>query len=527
MYYWTRRKVRALGAVTASAAFAAGCATPPSPEVGYAAVTNKIVQAAAGLEPASPATLPPEPALSGPHPEIFYVRTALDRNPAVLAARRAVAATAETIPQQTALDDPMLSSTFWPVAEHSPQTASGRMPATLMLSQEVPWLTKLRVRGEVAEQETKIALTQLAQEELTVIEQVRLAYFDLYFYQQAVATTRENEGLLEDLVGFAEIRLRTGGSQQDVLRVQIEQDRLRQQLIDYQAQLEQTQADLAALLHASPEIEPLAADSLDLPPVPAMLDRLYELAARCRPELRGRLHAIVRDQRRRELARLDYYPDLNVGFDYDLMTENDAIARSADGNDNLGLSIGLNLPIYRDRLQAGVREAEHRVVEAARRYDAERDDTFRQIRRLIATAEAADRQLAIYRDTIIPQTEQALEISISDYQTGRGDILQVVDNYTELLAFEIQVARLEADLGRALASLERVVGCELAAMPSSPRETDVPPEPAPEPDASDPVPVPGEAPPDLDDSDPVPIPDAGTDPFLSTPKFSPPRFPAD
>ena len=97
--------------------------------------------------------------------------------------------------------------------EHSPQTASGRMPATLMFSQEVPWLTKLRVRGEVAEQETKIALTQLAQEELTVIEQVRLAYFDLYFYQQAVDITHENEELLEDLVGFSEIRLRTGGSQ--------------------------------------------------------------------------------------------------------------------------------------------------------------------------------------------------------------------------------------------------------------------------------------------------------------------------
>src|SRR5690606_3564406 len=159
----------------------------------------------------------------------------------------------ETIPQETALDDPMLSQTFWPAPEHSPQTASGRMPFSFSVSQEVPWLAKLRGRGEVAEQEAKMALAQFAREELYVAEQVRLAYYDLYSLQRAIAVTRENEQLLEELVGFAEARYRTGGSQQDVLRVQIEQDRLREQLIDYERRLEQAQADLAALVHAAPE----------------------------------------------------------------------------------------------------------------------------------------------------------------------------------------------------------------------------------------------------------------------------------
>lgn len=445
-----------------------------------AAVASDVIQASAS-EAAGPAALTAEDSLSGPHEEAFYVALALQRNPNVLAARRAVAAIAETIPQETALADPMLRATVWPDPARSPQYVSGRVPTGLMFQQEVPWLAKLRVRGEVAEQEAKMALAQLAREELSVAEQVRLAYYDLYYYQQAIEVTRENEGLLEKLIGFAEIRFRTGGSQQDVLRVEIERDRLRNELIDYERRLVQAQADLASLVHASPDVKPLATTSLDLPTAPQALDRLYELAARCRPELRERVYQIVRDQRRRELARLNYYPDMTVGLNYDVMTTQDAMSQTADGKDMVGLIAGVSVPLWRDRIRAGVREAEHRVVESSRRYDAERDDTFRQIRRFAAAAEAADRQRRLYRESVLPRAEQAREVSVADYRAGRTDILQVVDNYRALLAFEIQVARFEADLGQALASLDRVVGCEVAtfatATPASPPPAPLPAEP--------------------------------------------------
>ena len=472
------RIIRALSGASLAAVVAAGCATPRMPEAVDLATTSPIIQASASVEADGPAISPPDPTLSGSHEEAFYVNLALDRNPSVLAARRDVAAIRETIPQVTSLEDPMLTDTFRPIAGHNPQTASGRMPNSLTLSQDVPWPTKLNVRGEVAEQEAKMAMQRLAAEELTVAEQVRLAYYDLYFYQQAVEITRENEAVLETLAGLAEIRYRTGGSQQDVLGVQIEQDRLRDQLIEYETRLKQTQADLAALMHCSPEAEPLVAKTLDLPPVPETLDPLVELAARCRPELRERLHAISRDQRERELARLEYYPDMTVGTGWHLITESDAISPMANGKDNFGFTLGVSLPIYRDRLRAGVREAEHRVVESARRYDAALDETFRKIRRLVLAADAAKRQLALYRDRIVPRTEQALEVSIADYPAGRTDIQQVINNYTELLAFRIQIAGFERDLGQALASLDRVVGCEIAAAPLPATNPQVPPAPA-------------------------------------------------
>lgn len=461
--------------------FLIGCRAAPCPESEYIETAEGLHASAHGTV-LDQATLPPEPELTGPHPMAFYLQVALERNPEILAAQRNVTATGYEIPQVTALEDPMLTSTFWPIAEHSPQTASGRMPYSLLATQQFPWLGKLRLRGEVAEQETKIALTELAQAQLEVIEQVQLAYYEVYYYQKAIKVTEENEKLLEDLIRFAEIRFRTGGSQQDVLRAQLETDRLRERLIGFRQNLRMAQSDLAALLHASPDLEPLAMEDLDVPEAPTAIEGLYETAVRCRPELQARLHAIVRDQRSRDLAALDYYPDFTAGMSWDAMTRDDAISPVSDGKDNVGFVVGVSVPLWRDRIEAGVKEAEHRVVESARRYDATRDDTFRQIRRLIAQADAAQKQIDLFEESIIPKTEQALKVSIADYRVGKLDFLQVIDNYSELLQFQIQLARLQSNLGQAMASLERVIGCQLAMLPEpidTPEpKTDVPP-PAP------------------------------------------------
>lgn len=463
---------------------AAGCVSLPADDPEYAQTESYVRFAAASYETAESATLPIETDLQGAHPVDFFVQLALERNPEVLAARRGVAAQAELIPQVTALDDPMFVSTIWPNTDHSPQTASGRMPAAVNLSQRFPWFGKLRVRGEVAEQETQIALTRLAQAQLKVIEDVYLAWYELYFNQRAIEITEADERLLQDLLKFAEARYRTGQtSQQDVLRAQVELEKLQDRLIMLRQELKLAQADLAATLHTSPQTELKAETQLDLPSVPETIDQLYEAAVRCRPELQERLQAIVRDQRMVELAKLNYCPDLMTGLDYGIMTTSGALSAVADGKDNIGFMVGINLPIWRDKLRAGVSEAEHRVVESARSYDAVRDDTFRLVKRLMVQARALQEQITLYQEGIIPKAEQTLRVSTADYRVGKVDFQQIIDNWSDLLMFHIQLVRFRAMLGQTLASLERVVGCQLAALPAQQRRSNVnePQEPVPPP----------------------------------------------
>jgi cobalt-zinc-cadmium efflux system outer membrane protein len=403
-----------------------------------------------------------DPQFEGVHPLDFYVQMALARNPEIRASERRVEALAAVIPQATALPDPMLSNTWWPISYNSPQTAAGRQANSLMLTQKVPWCGKLQYRGAVAAAEVRIALTEVAETQLKIIEAVKAAYYEIHFTQQATAITEENKKFLRDYIRAAETRYKVGrASQQDILRAEVELRKLEDQLVQFRQQQQVAQADLAKLLAIAPAT-PLqtSGEQLHLD-VPEHLDHLYQLALALRPELQGRLQAIFRDEQRVELARLDSYPDVTVGLNWSIITKDNALAGAANGNDNIGLVLGINLPIWKDKLAAEVAEARNWVAESARLYEVARDDTFRVIRRLVAQALALEEQIQLYRRPgtgILASAQQTLDVSFADYRTGKVDSLTVLDNYRQLLFFQLQVVRLEATLGQVLASLERAVG---------------------------------------------------------------------
>lgn len=407
-----------------------------------------------------------DPAVAGEHPLDYYVKLALSRNPEVQAMQRRVAARLEVIPQVTTLPDPMLSNVFWPIAENSPQTASGRMPYSLMVEQQFPWLGKLRLRGQVAELESQIALAESAETELRIIAAVKEAYYDIGFFEQAIRFTQESEKNLHLYIKSAEKRYALGQvSQQDVLRAHVELKKLEDQLITLRQQFRSAQADLAKLLSVSPETDLRTVKEGQLPAVPQQVEQLYQVALATRPELQGKLQAILRDQQHVELARLEYFPDVAVGVGWDRMTTADALSPVADGKDNIGFKIGVNVPLWQQKRAAGVREARSRKDESISMYAVSRDEAFRQIKRLTVQARALEQQIVLYRKDIIPKAEQTLNVSAVDYTTGKVDIQQVLENWNQLLNFRIQLERLQANLGQILAGLERAVGAQLARDP--------------------------------------------------------------
>jgi outer membrane protein, heavy metal efflux system len=464
------RLLHRLTIVTVVLSFNAGCAVPRPPSSYPAFADNsRAPLAEAVVDQRESAMSLRDSVLNGPHTVNVYVDIALERNPRILAAQRLVAAQEQVIPQATALDDPMLSNSSMPITSNSLQTAAGRVPNTLTLSQKLPWLGKLRLRGEVAEQELKIALARLDEARLHIEEGVRLAYYDLYFNQRAIIITKESKALLDDLLHIAEARYQTGQtSQQDVLKAQVELDRLDDRLIDLSRALAFAQVDLARLLHTDPHVRPEAIAELVPSRPPTEPEVLYERASRCRPELQARQASIAQAERREELARLEYFPDVTLGIGWQSVTPDGAIAGMATGNDNLMFMASMNLPIWRERLRAGVGEAHQRAIESALRYDASHDDTIRQVSRQLIQAHASEDQMRLLRENIIPRHDQTLHVSIADYRVGRIDFLSLIDNWTQLLTLQVQLARLEANLEQSLASLERAVGCALDSSDAAP-----------------------------------------------------------
>lgn len=439
----------------------------------YAQVTSAVRQARYAPAPAEATVNPVAAELSGPQAVDVYVRYALAQNAGVQAARKRIDAAAMRVPQAASLKDPMLDVTGWPFYPNVPQTASGRMTADVMVSQEVPWFGKLGTKAAAAEEEVNAARAQLATAELKTIEQVKRTYYDLYFVQKAIRVTEEDRDVLARLIEVADALYKTNKtSQQDLLRLQAELSNVDSELIRMRQMLAAAQADLAQVLHVSPETPLAAAEQLSPEDVPRDIDAVYRQAVASRPELHAMLAEIERDRRMVDLARLEYFPDATFKFGWGDMTTNRALAPSADGIDNLTAGLSVNLPLYRGRLNAAVREAEATAVASAREYDQLKDDTLGDVKRLFTQAASQRDMDALFRESIIPKTRQALDVATRGYQVGDTEFADLIANWRELLRFRIAQLQLEAQLRQTLASLERVVG----GLPMAPPEQPPPPQ---------------------------------------------------
>lgn len=452
--------IRSTLALTGMVLLLAGCrAANKVRDPEFAQVSQTIHQAWRAPTPVEAAVSPVIHELEGPQPVEAYIRFALSQNAGVQAARKRVDAAAMRVPQAASLKDPMLDVTGWPFYPNVPQSASGRMTVDMAVSQEVPWFGKLDTRAAAAEEEANAARAQLAAAELKTVEDVKRAYYDLYFVQKALLVTRQDRKILAELIEVANAMYQTGKtSQQDVLRLQAELSNVDGELIRMEQMRAAAQADLAQVLHVSPETPLAALEQLSPEELPRDLDELYRQAIASRPELHAMLAEIERDQRKVDLARLDYFPDATFKFGWGEMTTNRALAATADGIDNLGVGLSVNVPLYRGRLNAAVREAESTVVAGARQYDQLKDETQRDVKRLFTQANSQREMELLFRESIIPKTQQALEVAVRGYQVGETEFADLIANWRELLRFHISQLQLESQLRQTLAALERVVG---------------------------------------------------------------------
>lgn len=444
-----------------------GCrSTQPVSDPEYANLWHAPPQAATAPEASRAARLPVVAELAGPHSVETFVAYALTQNPQVQAARKRVEAKANRVPQAASLDDPTLGVNGYPFSPYELQTAGGRSTVNVMVEQTLPWFGKLEARSCAAEAETDMARAELIAAELEVTEQVKRAYYELAFVQQAITLTERSRELLIQISAVAETKYRTGTvSEQDLLRAQVEVSHVDSELIRLRQQQHSARAQLARWLHVSPETELIAADDSSDQQIPQDVERLYQQAILLRPELHAQLAAVRRDHHQVELAHLRYFPDVTINGMWGGMARSGALSPVADGLPMVNIGAQINVPIYRKKLEAGVREAEAQAVSSAREYDALKDRTAAEIKDLFAQALSLKELVDLFRKDILPKAELTLDVSLAAYRVGQTDFLQLLDNWRQLLKFQITVHQLDSQLRQTLSRLERIIGGPLPATP--------------------------------------------------------------
>ena len=125
----------------------------------------------------------------------------------------------------------------------------------------------------------------------------------------------------------------------------------------------------------------------------------------------------------------------------------------------LTLRLGVELPFWRRQKQEPRIRAAEADLETARHELRDAEAEVRaQAARLASDWSQADRQVARYREGILPQSSATLDAARSSYLAGRGDFTTLIEDFNLWLEARDQLARREADRYAAWAGLEALTG---------------------------------------------------------------------
>jgi cobalt-zinc-cadmium efflux system outer membrane protein len=361
--------------------------------------------------------LPTDPVLSQ------LIEESVAARPELRQADAAVRAERERVPQAGALPDPVL--TLGIQNDGFEEIMIGEMETSfyqVMVSQGLPWPGKRGLRTDVARLGADEAGATLSRARLTTEADVRRAYVDLLLARDRLELLKRLEQIWNTSAGFARSRYESGdGAQSDILRAQLEQNRLRQRRWGLEAQ-ERTAVQTLNRLRGRPVGEPIPTSTsvreLSIPELPSPDAALADALARSPELVQARLGA-ARADKSVDLAKRERYPDFNV---------NAAIMPRGELDPMWAAGISVNLPVWSYRKQ------NRAVAESRARADASAGgaEAIEQVLRLRVAErrsayEAVVETARLFREGLLVQSRATADSTLAQYRVGKVTFASVLE----------------------------------------------------------------------------------------------------
>jgi cobalt-zinc-cadmium efflux system outer membrane protein len=389
----------------------------------------------------------------------------LERNPRLARLQAEASAVAQRVPQVKALPDPTASLTWFLLP---PQTRVGPQRAAVNLSQRLPWFGTLKLDEQAAVWEAAASRALHEAARISVLKEARVGYLELRFLESERRLVGEDRATLEHYAELALARYASGvGLDQAVIKIQAEITRTDARLLAIASRRAAVVARLNAL-RDRPQTTPLVVE--EPRPLRGLVLDAEELRTRAldgRPELAAAQARVEAAELRVERRKKSYNPNVVVGLNYGYVGRRDDEAGRLNppqdnGQDILGLSGGLSVPLWRSKLEAGVEEgvltrlaAEEGRRELTAAIDGDLGDLLHRIPLLVE-------QVELYDHVLMVQARQSLLSAESAYASGTADALDLLDAERVLHGVRIAAERVRTDLGVAYAKLEGVIAGPLA-----------------------------------------------------------------
>lgn len=406
------------------------------------------IASAADAEPSDPSVTPLAP----------LIDEALAHNPELIASRAAHDAAVQRERPAAALDDPMLEVGV--VNAPVPSLSFRRDDMTMKMlgiSQRLPYPGKRALRGQVAAADSRSISSAVEEATNRVIRDVRVAYEDLRFARTTESIIKSTQKTMRDLVTVSAARFALGeAAQSDVLKAQTEVVQLQLDLLRTRQDVAARQAELRRLLGRPAADDAIAPTSATLTELRADAGSLRRDALDRRPQIRALDALVEKNDRELELARREYFPDIELRVGYGQRD------RTFDGmrrDDMITMTVEVNLPIWRkSRLEPRVAEARAMRREAEAMASAQRLETQANLEQQLALERQSWESAGLYRTTLLPQTRAVVQSTLNAYRVGRVDFLTVLDAQIRVFETEKGEADAIATHNRTMAEIDFLTG---------------------------------------------------------------------
>lgn len=394
--------------------------------------------------------------------ELNALLTEAMNGPMVQAARLRWEASRERSAIARSWPDPMLTYGYF-VA--NVETRVGAMNQKVTIAQKIPYPGKLSEAGDLATQEALIAMWQYRAKVSEVLQQAKFLYFELYRVDRSTAVLQEQTSLLEQMIGTAQRSYEAATTTlQDVLKARLARDELHTRLVTLAQQRAGLVARLNALLARPHDTTvPPVREAPTEPELPTE-DTLQPLAETYRQELQQAGVAVARDQIALSLARKDRFPDLTLGIDYTQVNRNIFSNPPDNGKDAAMVFFSVNIPLHVEKLRAEEGMARKQLAASRENLVGVKLQIQSDVRDAWFQAKSYREQMALYRDTLLPQAEDTYRASEAGYSAGKNSLIELLDSERSILTLRLGLIMNEAQLGQALAALERAVGVDLRSL---------------------------------------------------------------
>lgn len=384
---------------------------------------------------------------------------AASNNPGLNAAFNRWKAALERVPQARTLPDPEFSYAY---AIQEMETLMRPEKHRLSLMQMFPWFGKLQLQGNAALEEANMAGAMYEAARLSLFYEVKDAYYEYCYLDRAIKVMEENVELLRYLEEVVMAKYRAGTApHSSLIKAQVETDRLEDQLKTMADMVNPVRARLNAALNRPSHATLPPPGRIEVDRVDVSEEQWIAWLKENNPELKADEFQAEKERFSISLARKSYYPDITLGIQYGILGEATLPEAMGSGKNPLMAMASINLPIWWGKNKAMVNEARANYQSSLRGRQNKENELLSMLQMVLYRFRDAGRKKELYNQALLPRATQGLNVTISAFETGKVDFLDLVDAQRTYLEFELALERARTDYAQRLAELEMMAGREV------------------------------------------------------------------